>query len=209
MNTLTIAEQRLKAINIINAKCNNKDYISTDFILDDLVRKLCELPARPIDAPPYKGWITEKPTVENIKTQRLSLVGQRLIKSFEGFCTTAYKCPAGVVTIGFGHTKTAKLGQTITPEQAEQLFLKDIEVFEAAVRNYVKVTINQNQFDALVSLCYNIGTEAFRRSSLVRYINRGDYNTAALELLRFVYAGKKKLPGLVTRRNKEYDLFTT
>jgi lysozyme len=206
MFNLTIAEQRRKAIDILVAKYPGGFYQSLDYLIDEECRKLLNLPPRPDNADPYVQWMMDKPSNEKT-VHKLSPTGVGLIKSYEGCKLTAYKCPAGVWTIGYGHTRTARPGMTITQAEANRLFEEDVSKFEASVRNLVKVTLNQGQYDALVSLCYNIGAEALRRSSLLRFLNQGRHNTAALELLRFVYAGKQRLPGLVARRNKEYDLF--
>jgi lysozyme len=149
----------------------------------------------------------DKPNNEKA-INKLSPAGINLIKSYEGCKLKAYQCPAGVWTIGYGHTRTARPGMTISQAEAERLFQDDVNKFEISVKSLVKVSLDQGQYDALVSLCYNIGAEALRKSSLLRFLNQGRHNTAALELLRFVYAGKQRLPGLVARRNKEYDLFT-
>lgn len=136
-----------------------------------------------------------------------SAKGIELIKRFEGCKTSAYICPAGVWTIGYGHTKTAKPGLTITTAQAEALLKRDLVVFESIVNTRVTAPINQNQFDALVSFTYNVGSTAFTRSTLLRKLNAKDYKGAAFEFGRWVYAGKKKLLGLERRREAEKALF--
>ncbi|NJL51409.1 MAG: lysozyme [Hydrococcus sp. SU_1_0] len=137
----------------------------------------------------------------------LSPAGLDLIKGFEGLRLNAYQCSAGKWTIGYGHTKTAKSGQCITHSQALRLLTEDVAQFEQAVRTTVQVPLTQNQFDALVSFCYNVGSTAFRNSHLVSALNRGYYSMAAKELYRWVFAGKVKIPGLVRRREQEYALF--
>lgn len=138
----------------------------------------------------------------------ISQKGIDLIKNFEGCRLTAYKCPAGVLTIGYGHTGAdVKEGQTITQEQAEKLLRSDLVVHCNNVSGLVKVPLNQNQFDALVSFEYNIGYGNFKSSTLLRLLNQGDYNGAAEQFQRWRYANGKVLSGLITRRQKEKDLF--
>jgi lysozyme len=138
-----------------------------------------------------------------------SLEGIELIKRFEGCKTNAYICPAGVLTIGYGHTKTVKPGMKITVAQVEALLKRDLQVFEAIVNSHAIASVNQNQFDALVSFAYNVGSTAFIHSTLLRKLNRQDYQGAAFEFNRWVYAGKKKLLGLERRRAAERALFLT
>ena len=136
-----------------------------------------------------------------------SKTGIELIKKFEGCVLKAYKCPAGVWTIGYGHTAGVKEGQTITKKEAEAYLKQDLTTFETVVSNLVTVAINQNQFDALVSFCYNLGPRNLRSSTLLKQINAGNFNGAAEEFDRWVYAGGKKLSGLVKRRAAEKALF--
>lgn len=138
--------------------------------------------------------------------------GMTLIKEAEGCKLKAYLCPAGVLTIGYGHTgKDVVEGLVITEEQAEKLLKKDLEKFEKAVEKYVEVEINQNHFDALVSLAFNIGTGAFAKSTLLKKLNAGDYAGAAEQFLVWnkatVDGVKKELEGLKKRRQKERALF--
>lgn len=135
-----------------------------------------------------------------------------LIKSFEGKMLKAYKDPIGIWTIGYGHTAAAgppspKAGMVITSAQAEALLVKDLGKYEAAVRKAVKVPMTDNQYGALVSLCYNIGPGNFAKSTLVRKLNAGDVNGAAAQFDVWVNAGGKRLAGLVRRRNAEQALF--
>ncbi len=137
----------------------------------------------------------------------ISTNGIELIKQFEGCVLKAYKCPAGIWTIGYGHTAGVIEGQTITRAEAEGLLKQDLARFERVINNIVKVEINQNQFDALVSFSYNLGSGALNNSTLLRLLNKGDYNGAAEQFDRWVYAGGKKLAGLVKRRTAEKELF--
>lgn len=145
-------------------------------------------------------------------TRKTATKGIELIKEFEGCRLTAYKCPAGVWTIGYGHTGTVdgKLignGMTITAAKATELLKKDLAEFEAAVNGCVTVPITQNMFDALVSFSFNVGAGALRRSTLLRKLNAKDYDGAAAEFPLWNKAGGKVLNGLVRRRERERQLF--
>lgn len=138
---------------------------------------------------------------------KISNKGLDLIKRFEGLRLEAYLCAAGVPTIGYGHTRGVKLGQKITEQQAEDLLLEDIHEFELAIQRLVSVNLTQNQFDALVALIFNIGIGNFKSSTLLKKLNLKDYVGAANEFNKWVYAAKKKLRGLVKRRDAERLLF--
>jgi len=138
---------------------------------------------------------------------RISDAGIALIQEFEGLRLASYRDPVGVWTVGYGHTKTARPGQRISIEQAEQLLRDDLAVFEACVRRAVLVELNQNEADALISLAFNVGCGAVARSTLVRKINAGDRKGAADEFLRWDKAGGKRLQGLARRRRAERELF--
>lgn len=129
------------------------------------------------------------------------------IKEFEGFRSEAYKCPAGVWTVGFGHTSGVKPGDKVTEEEADRMLRKDLIQYEAFVEK-LNVSQKQEKFDALVDLAYNLGCAALERSTLLKKIRacRPDAEIRA-EFMRWVYAGKKKLPGLVTRRKWEADRY--
>lgn len=131
--------------------------------------------------------------------------GIDLIKKFEGCRLKAYKCPAGVWTIGYGHTKGVKANQKITKEEAEKLLKEDLQKYVDHVRYYDKTygyNFNQNQFDALVSFAYNLGT--------LRGITNNGKRTKfqiSCKFKAYVYAGGKKLQGLINRREAEYKLY--
>lgn len=134
--------------------------------------------------------------------------GIELIKKFEDFRSEAYKCPAGVWTIGYGHTGGVKPGDRVTETEAEGFLRKDVESSEKIVMTLVKKPINQNQFDALVSFVYNTGSGNFAGSTLLRKINRNPQDTSIKkEFQKWVYAKGVKLPGLVSRREKESNLY--
>lgn len=130
-----------------------------------------------------------------------------LIRQAEGLRLRAYKCPAGVWTIGFGTTAGVKEGQVITKERAEDLLRDDVKRFEDQVLRLVKVPLTQGQLDALVSFTYNLGAANLSNSTLLRLLNAGDYKGAAAQFDRWTKAGGKELPGLVKRRAAERALF--
>lgn len=142
---------------------------------------------------------------------KTSPVGINLIKQYEGLSLTAYRCPAGVLTIGYGHTGAdVKEGQKIVEPFAETLLKGDLIHAEMAVGTLVKVPLNQNQFDALVSFVYNVGQGAFGYSTLLKRLNAGEDPSmvAKQELPRWVKDGDGKvLQGLVRRRSAEAELF--
>lgn len=133
--------------------------------------------------------------------------GIKLVKEFEGFKAQAYLCPANVWTIGYGTTSGVKKGQMVTEEQAIKLLQDDLAKFEKAVKNLVRVPLNQDQFDALVAFVYNIGVGAFSRSTLLSLLNQGNYEAVPEQLLRWNKAGGRVLNGLTRRRQAEGKLF--
>lgn len=138
---------------------------------------------------------------------KINKKGLDLIKKYEGLRLTAYKCPAGVWTIGYGHTKGVKEGDKITEKEAENLLLKDLKIYEQGVTEYTDVILNQNQFSALVSFCFNCGIRAYKTSTMRKYINQKEFDLAANEFGKWIKAGGKVLKGLVKRRNEEKELF--
>jgi lysozyme len=138
---------------------------------------------------------------------KLSKVGADLIKKYEGCKLKAYLCPANKWTIGWGHTGGVKQGQVITQAQADALFDKDIQRFVDGVNELVKVEVNQNQFDALVSFAYNCGVDALRKSTLLKYVNGKEFSKASAEFDRWNKGNGKELAGLIKRRNGEQALF--
>lgn len=122
----------------------------------------------------------------------------------EGLRLTAYRCPSGILTIGYGHTKGVVEGMTITKEQAKRLLLADIELARQAVDRHTTVSLAPSQHDALASFTFNVGEGAFKRSSVLRHINNGQLNEAAKVLLTYVHDGYGRVcGGLVDRRLKE------
>lgn len=142
---------------------------------------------------------------------KVSIDGLKLIRNFEGFRAKAYVCPAGKLTIGIGTVidtpgESYLTTATITEEEAYELLRKDVAKMEAQVIPSVKVALTQNQWDAIMSLVYNIGTGAFNKSTVLRVINsNGDPATIKKAWLMWVKAAGKTLPGLVLRREKELE----
>lgn len=131
-----------------------------------------------------------------------------IIKKHEGLRLEAYlPTPNDVWTIGYGHTHTTKQGMKITEDQAEKLLYLDIAWAEEAVKGLVKVPLTQNQFDALVSFVFNVGAGAFAKSTLLRFLNTGDYTNAAAQFLRWNRQKGRILNGLTKRREEERRLF--
>lgn len=140
---------------------------------------------------------------------QISKQGIALIKRFEGLRNRAYKCSAGVWTIGYGHTKGVKAGQAITTQQAEEMLQADLKNFEDWVSKLVKVELTQGQFDALVSFCFNLGPGALDSSTLLKLVNQQKFALAADQFKRWNKAGGVELAGLTKRRQAERDLFVS
>jgi lysozyme len=135
-------------------------------------------------------------------------VGRALIEHFEGLRLAAYKCPAGVWTIGYGHTKDVKRGQKITPQEADALLMADLYEFEDGVCKAVGLAkTSENEFSAMVALAFNIGLGAFRTSSVARLHKDGRHAEAAAAFKLWNKANGKVLAGLVTRRAAESELY--
>ncbi len=130
-----------------------------------------------------------------------------IIKRFEGCKLTAYKCPAGVWTIGYGHTSGVKEGMVISEGEAFARLMMDMQEAGGSIEKLVKVTLNDNQFAALVSFVFNVGAGAFRKSTMLTLLNGNAYRGAAEQFGRWTKAGNQVLPGLVKRRAAERALF--
>lgn len=149
----------------------------------------------------------------------ISTNGIELIKKFEGLhrvqpdgMVSSYRCPAGKWTIGYGSTKGVRSGMKITAEEAEERLRQDLLEFEAVVKRHVQVPLSQFQFDALVSWAFNLGEGNLRSSTMLKKLNRGDYQSVPEEMIKWNKArvdGKLTvLPGLTRRRASEAALFT-
>lgn len=132
-----------------------------------------------------------------------------LIKHFEGCRLSAYQDSRNIWTIGVGHTKGVSPGMVITQEQADQLLSADLVTAEEAVNSDVRCALNQNEFDALCSLCFNIGSGNFKSSTVVRKLNAGDIQGAADAILMWNRVNEVVSAGLQRRREAERALFLT
>ena len=130
------------------------------------------------------------------------------VKRWEGFRACAYRCPAGVLTIGYGHTGDVKEGDVITYHEADELLLKDLQSTADRLAPHIKVPVTKEQFIALTSLAFNLGVQGVVRKCprLMSALNRGDWSACADEFGDVVRAGGKVLPGLVRRRAAEAEL---
>lgn len=121
----------------------------------------------------------------------------------------AYVCPAGVLTIGVGHTgPDVTKGMMITAERADELLAQDLEAAEQCVERCVEVPLTQEQFDSLCSFVFNVGCGAFMRSTLLRLLNDGDYDGARKQFFRWNKGGGQELVGLTRRRADEAEMFS-
>ena len=169
------------------------------------------LPPRPTPEP-QETTSTGTATGAGNDTSAINASGLKLVKSFEGRRLQAYQDSVGVWTIGYGHTSMAgppevTPGLRITEAQSEEILKQDLRKFEQGIRDRVSVSLNSNQFSALVSFAFNVGLGAFQNSTMRRLLNGGDYTGAANEFPRWVKAGGRTLQGLVRRRNAERALF--
>lgn len=143
----------------------------------------------------------------------LSPQGLLLITRFEGFREKMYLDAAGLPTIGYGHllkpAETLLYAQGMDKNSAEALLRVDVRVAQQAVGRLIRVPLRQSQFDALVSFTYNLGSGVLERSTLRRVVNRAEYDDVPEQLMRYVYAGGRKLAGLVRRRQAEAKLFSS
>ncbi|WP_019221297.1 lysozyme [Bartonella senegalensis] len=144
--------------------------------------------------------------------RKISKEGLKIIKRWEGLHLHAYQDPVGLWTIGYGHTDQlgeppVQEGMQITVADAETLLQKDLAQFEKTVEEMVVQSLNDEQFAALVSFCYNVGIEAFCNSTLLRKLNKGDFEAVPAELQKWTKVEGKRLQGLVHRRAAEAGLW--
>ena len=136
-----------------------------------------------------------------------SIYAYLLIKDFEQLQLKSYRCPAGVWTIGYGHTKGVTRNMTITLQQAEEYLRQDVSHFELELATH-HLNLTQSQYDAVISLMFNIGADAFARSTLLRKLKANPNDpTIADEFRRWIYASGKPLEGLKKRREQEIKLY--
>ena len=140
----------------------------------------------------------------NMKT---SLEGVSLIKKFEGCELKAYKCAAGVLTIGYGSTKNVQEGDEISQDHADHLLEVELEEYEGYVKEYVTAPLNEDQFSALVAWTYNLGPNNLKASTMLKVLNEGKYDEVPHQMQRWNKANGEILEGLVRRRKAESLLF--
>jgi GH24 family phage-related lysozyme (muramidase) len=161
--------------------------------------------AKPI-APPTPA--VPKPPATPAGPKRTNVNGLLLVKTFEGLRLKAYQDAVGIWTIGYGTTRGVRPGMKITEAEAEKLLQEDLTRFEQAIHEAVNVPLNDNQFSALVSFTYNVGSGALRSSTLLKMLNQGsDVLAVADQFPRWNRAGGKVLAGLTRRRDAERALF--
>jgi lysozyme len=142
-----------------------------------------------------------------MKKMTTSRKGLQLIKDFEGLRLGSYKCPAGVWTIGYGHTKGVNQGQVIDQMRADDMLIEDIAPIERLL-NSIGINFRQEQFDALVSWIFNLGQGSFKNSTILkRIMDNADDTEIADQIIRWVYASGKILTGLKKRRIAEANMF--
>jgi lysozyme len=130
-----------------------------------------------------------------------------LVRQFEGCFLQAYACPAGVPTIGVGHTRGVRLGDRCSVQQADVWLTQDLEDAASHVTQLVTVPLTQGQFDALTSFVFNLGAGRLGESTLLIMLNKGRYDAAAGQFQLWTHAAGKVLPGLVKRRSAETAMF--
>ena len=141
------------------------------------------------------------------KDMKISQEGLSLIKKFEGCELEAYKCAAGVWTIGYGSTKGVKEGDTLTEEETDNLLLHEMDEYEGYVLEAVEMPLSQHQFDAIVSWTFNLGPSNLKASTMLKVLNKGNYEDVPAQIKRWNKAGGKVLEGLIRRREAEALLF--
>lgn len=158
------------------------------------------------------GVVKKQPKSEKTEhgenNMKISQEGIALIKKFEGCKLQSYKCAAGVWTIGYGHTKFVEEHQEITQEEADSILLTDLKVYEDAIKKAVTVPLHQHQFDSLVSWTFNLGGANLNASTMLKVLNKGEYEEVPAQIKRWNKAGGKVLQGLIRRREAEALLFS-
>jgi len=151
--------------------------------------------------------VVKKQKFGGIIKMNISNEGLSLIKKFEGCELEAYKCPAGVWTIGYGHTKNVREGMTISKEQADNMLLNELDEYCEYVEKAIKVNLEQCQFDALVSWTYNLGSTNLHESTMLKVLNEKDYEEVPNQLKRWNKVSGVINDGLIRRREAEALLF--
>lgn len=142
---------------------------------------------------------------------KFSEKGIDLLCELEGFSAVPYADSGGAMTIGYGHLilPGQRWDEPLTHDEARWILLGDATYAEHCIRQTVTADLRQNEYDALVCFVFNIGTQAFRKSTLVRFLDAGEYEAAGDEFDRWVYDNGVKVSGLMNRRNREQALFRT
>lgn len=134
------------------------------------------------------------------------MTGREIARHFEGLRCRAYRCPAGILTIGYGHIRGVQEGMIISPRHAEELLEEDWAIARAQTLRLCP-SLTGNRLDAIIDFVFNLGAGRLAASTLRRRINRGEWNGATRELSKWVWGGGRKLPGLILRRAAEQELF--
>lgn len=134
-------------------------------------------------------------------------IASDFVKQFEGREQKAYRCSAGVWTVGYGHTNGVKEGEEISLAEAEQLLVEDLAAIADDLNRLVNEPVSEGQYIALLSLAFNVGASAIKKSTLLFHLNHGRYEDAAAEFDKWIYAGGKLSEGLKRRRAAERSLF--
>ena len=134
--------------------------------------------------------------------------GLDLIKHFESFRSEPYICAGGYLSVGYGHViKPNEVFLEVTEAEAEALLLADVAIAERSVLRLIRIPLEDNRFDALVSFTFNVGGGGFQRSTLRQKVNREEHEEVPDEFRKWVYAGGRKLKGLIKRRELEASLY--
>lgn len=134
-------------------------------------------------------------------------IASDFVKQFEGRELKAYRCSANRLTIGYGHTKGVQGGDEISPAEAEQLLVEDLTAISDDLNRLVNVPVSEGQYISLLSLAFNVGASAVKKSTLLFHLNHKRYDEAAAEFDKWIYAGGKVSEGLKRRRAAERELF--
>ena len=137
----------------------------------------------------------------------ISTPGIDLIKAFEGCKLKTYRCSGNVLTIGYGHTKGVEEDQEITQKEADALLLEDIHMVETHCKRLINIPLEQHQWDAIVSWCFNLGCGNLRASTMLQVINSGQIDKVSEQIVRWNKAGGKVVAGLTRRRKAEAAMF--
>ncbi len=221
MDIKFIIDALKKAIEMLE-QYESKPEETPDSVVETIEEAIAPLQEQKADPEKAPAPVEVTPPVKDDGLQRMSDKGLKLLTQWEGFRTKVYKDAAGLPTIGVGHLltkdekssgklkigkETVRYADGLTNAQVIELLRQDVAKYEKTVRDNVKVDLNQNQFDALVSFCFNVGQKAFADSTLLKRVNAKNFADVPTQLLRWTRAGGKKLQGLVNRRNNEIKLW--